>query len=85
MKDPEAKRYWRFYAEDWGDSAHYLDAEGKETDRDEATKAPFIGTATEASDEADRRGDLWEDNPACEGITQITSESFGRVPAESGS
>lgn len=75
MNDPGAKRRWLFQAEDFDDHSFYLDASGNEVSYD---MPDFLGTATEAETEGDRRADLWETaNNGCLG--RITSESRGKV------
>lgn len=74
MKDPEARRKWRFRAEDFENAVFYLGPNGEERDDEEE----WIGTDREAEDEGDRRSDLWEVRTGgC--LDQITRESRGRV------
>jgi len=60
------KRYWKFYAEH-GEGGCYLDEENV-----------FIGTGMEASEEADRRTDIYE-NRTGGLITRVIMESQGIV------
>ena len=52
------RRRWLYTVTDWDDREEYVDANGEEVCRDDAKE--HIATDAEASEESDRRADLWE-------------------------
>ena len=76
--DAMTVRRWRFCVESFGDEAIYVDEAGKIcADEDRF----FIGTASQAADEAGRRADAYEsyaENGLCLRITYV---SHGKVTA----
>ena len=69
-------RRWRFRVEDQDGEGCYVGADGKQDSEE------WIGTDAEASDEAQRRADAWED--ATGGLClRVVYESRGQVKPNS--
>ena len=70
----DTKRRWIFSVTDFEDYDSYVDADGKEIDYSDAVE--FVGTTEEASNEAERRVDAWEEREdAC--AAKVTYHSMG--------
>ena len=70
---------WTFSVMDFEDHDSYVDADGKEIDYSDAVE--FVGTVEEASNEAKRRADAWEEREdAC--ATKVTYHSMGTVQSD---
>ena len=73
------RRLWRFYVDDFNeeDESVCLDATGYPVDPEDVDL--WTGTKAEATEEAERRADMWEEREEGWLVGRVTSESLGIV------